>query len=1203
MLCNVAGGQEVKLDERVVYAPDVVGVERMFMIALKVPMDASDVKVTMPDGVTMFDRTPGPAKSRDGDGAEVRRFYFRASKPAKRAEIRFALPGGEVVVPVEVWSFEDLRQFRTLKGVQLPRRWPLGKRLPELKEKQTVTTPAEIEALKGNPGEGTVWLERSDDDIWAMQPDSTIPRWHWVNIQFGCPVHGAEIYKVRPYYPWIKDFSFPWRWKIKCPIGGEEYPSNDFAQGDMTSGQFPDDGIGGGFVQNGKHYGFIAEIAQAYDHQMLRVAPECAQAYLATGNVKYVHKALVAFCRLAVEYAYLATMTQHRHRNTVAQVERFGQGRFDEGPTLSRSGFTVYCIDQPGYQWRLAEAYDRIFPAIDKDPDIIPFLQKKGFDVKTHEDVRRFIEENLFAVWMQGTMDGACDSNEPFHQRGFARTAEVLNYNTTDFMDWLYEGAGKMRVFVTNTFFRDGAPYESTGGYNGMHVSALGPIIESIEHLRQLRPGLYPEGKYPPLSKSRRYRSVFDFDMDTVTIDRSYPAIGDSGSYPVYSKLPKITWQAGGAQAYEHAYRLFRDPKFAWALARNPSWQPSHNFPFTREEIEKEAAKWRDDWNDRSSLHDGYGIAILRGGPPLSPPLNKGGQGGGDKRAFWLRYGRARGHTQDDIMDIGLQGYQGVLLSHMGYPRNWGYWEYSWTSHHVARQIPFINLTAQAQLFADAGPVHIAEARAQRYIDEVDNGKGYILPPDEWQRRTIVLIDVAPDQFYCVDFYRIAGGREHWWAFHAQEGEFTTQGLTLTKQERGTLAGPDVPYGDAKWLKENGCSQGTYGWSGAMFAFAHLYNVERGKSERVWSADWKLKTGDGLHLRLTVPSAEGTEVNICDGKSPAGGSPYEMKWVMLSKRAEPTGSAGGSPSRGSYPPLKTQVLSIIEPYVNTPLIQQTTPLKLSGADESGFTAEGCVLRLADRTDTILFSAEPKVEREERAINRATTSGLRFAGRFGFYSEQNGQPLAMVLVGGTVLQKGNVGIRLDSPEYRGKITRADRSTETITVSPAPSDVTALVGATIFITNPVRRSAYRVLEAKAVPGGAELRLDLDSRIGTGRVTGVGDFRVTTPTPFPLSHFRYYHGARLVNADRTVEYRLIDVRGAALIDPSVHPDAKADKLAKEFKNETWFDVYDYGVGDEIMFPYTVSVVRTRPGVYRVNAPVAVKVTLPQGSRVENR
>src|SRR5262249_50820523 len=212
-------------------------------------------------------------------------------------------------------------------------------------------------------------------------------------------------------------------------------------------------------------------------------------------------------------------------------------------------------------------------------------------------------------------MDGACHSNEPFEQRGLARTAEVLNYaRGSEFMDWLYDGDGKMRVFVPNAYFRDGAPYESTGGYNGMHVSALGPIVESIEHLRPFRPELSREARSPSLRKSRRYRAIFDFDMETVTIDRSWPAIGDTGSHPVYQKLARITWQSGGAGAFEHAYRLFRDPKFAWALVHHPGWEPSVSFPFTRAEMEREAAKWPDDWNDRSSLHDGYGVAILRGG-------------------------------------------------------------------------------------------------------------------------------------------------------------------------------------------------------------------------------------------------------------------------------------------------------------------------------------------------------------------------------------------------------------------------------------------------------------------------------------------------------------------------------------------------------------------------------------------------------------
>ncbi|MBI3946137.1 MAG: hypothetical protein HY321_09480 [Armatimonadetes bacterium] len=1139
----------------VVYAPDVVGVDRLFMVALKVAPDAPDVGVSVPESVVLLDRTRLPTQ------ADVRRFYFRAVKPAKRAEIRFALPGGEVTVPVEIWSFEDLRRFRDLKGTPLPRRWPLGKPIPELKERQVFPTGAEAKAPTGEEKGG--WLDVPDDAIWEMQPDSAIPRWHWVNLQYGCPVHGTEIYKHRAYYPWGKDTALPYRWKIRCPVGGEEYPGNDFAAGDFTNGAFPDDGIGGGYVRDGRHYGFIAELAQAYAHQMLRVPEECAARYVASGDARYVHKALVAFCRLAVEYAYLATMTQHRHRNGVSQVERFGQGRFDEGPILRGSGLTVYAIDQPTYQMDLARAYDRIFPAIEKDAEIVPYLRKKGFDVKTHADVRRFIEENLMAVWVQAAMDGATFSNPPYPQLGLLKMAEVLNYaQGSDFMDWLYDGAGNMRIFVPNTYFRDGAPYESTGGYNGAHVAYLAPIVDAIEHLRRMRPEVYPGSKYPPLGESRRYHNVFDFAMDTVTIDRGFPNVGDTGTWPAYKKLPRITWQNGDAAAFEHAYRLLRDPKFAWALAHAPGWKPSPDFPFTREEIEEKAKEWPDDWNDRSSLHDGYGIAILRSGA------------GDDKRALWMNYGHNRNHSQDDTLDIGLQAYQGVLLSHMGYPRNWGWWEKSWSSHYVARQFPYQTMVAQCQLFADAGPVQVAEARGTS-LDE---------PEQQWQRRLLALVDVGPDAFYCVDLHRVFGGDEQWWAFHGQEGDFTTHGIPLTSQKGGTLAGPDVPYGDEKWLEASGCTHdGTYGWQGVLFPFAHLYNVERARPDGPWWADWALKNGDGLHLRLTMPAAEGVEVNLCDGTSPAGGHPYEMKWILLHNKGQA--------------PAKTQVVSLLEPYMNTPLIREARALRLSGDDE-GFAPVGCEVHLDGRTDTILASADP-------GAHRTAEGGLEFAGRFVFHSEKEGVPVAMSLVGGTLLRKGEHGVRLESPEYRAKITRIDRATETLTVSPAPPVPAALVGAYAYITSPGRRVGRKVLGVEPVPGGARLRLDLDSRIGTGRVTGVDNFAVKTDTPFILQGYRYYLGARLVNADRTAEYRITEAatQKAALIDQEAHPEATAARLAKEFPGDTWFEVYDYGVGDEVVYPHRVSVVRAEDGAYTVEATAEVTVDLPAGARVRQR
>jgi hypothetical protein len=1133
--------------DMIAYKPDVLGVDRLFVIALNVPPATPEITVEVPPQVALLDRTPLPA-----DGA-VRCYYFRTVQAGSNVTVAFAGPIPRQEVSVEIWSFEDLRAYRELKNVTLPRRWPLGEVLPELKESQTVTTEKYKEYRRGRGG-AKDYLEMSDDAIWALQPDMTIPRWHWTNVKEGCPVHGTEIYRGRAFYPWqnekgndLRSYTagVPYPWKIKCPVGGELYPSNDFAADDFTSGEFPDAGIWGGCLKDGKRYGFIAEICQSYCHQMLRVAPACADSYLATGDVRYVHKTLVALSRLAVEYAYLATMTQHRHRNSRSQVDRLGPAPFSEGPCLERAGFTVYCIDQPGYQWSIAEAYDKIWPAIDQDADIIPYLQGKGFDVATHEDVRRFIEENLMAVWMQGAMDGATASNEPFAQRGMIRMAEMLNYSRGDeFMDWLYDGPGNMRTFVTNSFFRDGAPYESTGGYNGMHVTAIGPIVESVEHLREMRPELYPDEKYPDLSKSRRYHNVFDFSMNTVTLDRTYPRVGDDGSIPVYEVRGRRTWQNGGVAAFEHAYRIFNDPKFAWALANAGGWSPSLEFPHDRETVETAAAEWPSDWNDASRLSDGYGLAMLRSGV------------GDQKRSLWMMYGRARGHVHDDIMHIGLDAFRSEILGHLGYPRNWNHWTKNWITQILARQIPFVNMTATAQTFADAGAAHVAEAYAEAFTDRVGAGLGYEVDSANWQRRMIALIDVDDQHFYCLDLYRIFGGREVWWTFHCQE-DFGVSGVDLVEQGEGTLAGPDVPYGDEDWLKANGCSRSNYGFSGNMFGFPHLYNVKKGYPASGWSADWALKNADGLHFRLHVPEPDGLEVAVCDGTSPAGGKPYEMKWVLMHRDAQE--------------PAQAQIGTLMELYRGDPVIRSVKPLELSGDDEAGFNAFACVVELADRTDTIFVSAEPDVV-------RTAPGGFEFAGRFGLYSERDGQPVNISLIGGTRLLKNGVGVRQEQAQTTATISAVDYDSQTVVLDVPPDVCEPLVGRVVHVTNDDRRVSLNVLGVTERDGRAALKLEFDPCIGIGRVTGIEPGKVLTDTRFYLRGFRYYHGARIGNEEGTVSYRIagIDDRDYVLLDAAENPDIGVDDLTRAFPADSWFGIYDYGVGDTVVWPNCASVVR---------------------------
>jgi len=168
----------------IVYQPDIVAAGRLFMTALNVPVETPKLTVTVPDCAELLDRTPLPAKT------TLRKYYFRALKPAQEAKIVFALPAGQVAATFVIWSFDDLRQFRKLKGVQLPRRWPLGEPLPELKEGQTVTTEKMKAAFKGRSPAGRQWLKLTDDQIWALQPDSI-----WQDVD---EISGYHHYQLFP---------------------------------------------------------------------------------------------------------------------------------------------------------------------------------------------------------------------------------------------------------------------------------------------------------------------------------------------------------------------------------------------------------------------------------------------------------------------------------------------------------------------------------------------------------------------------------------------------------------------------------------------------------------------------------------------------------------------------------------------------------------------------------------------------------------------------------------------------------------------------------------------------------------------------------------------------------------------------------------------------------------------------------------------
>ena len=168
----------------------------------------------------------------------------------------------------------------------------------------------------------------------------------------------------------------------------------------------------------------------------------------------------------------------------------------------------------------------------------------------------------------------------------------------------------------------------------------------------------------------------------------------------------------------------------------------------------------------------------------------------------------------------------------MGYPRNWNYWEKLWLTQILARQVPFANMTATAQLFNDAGPVHVAEALARGFTSRVEEREGIRTRSrqlaaadarvDRRRRREVLLPRSVPRR-------RRPG---NWWSFHAQEDEgFATSGIQLDRQPTGTLAGADVLYGDSEWLRKNTTYDNTYGFQGP-FSGSRISTTSTGRIRR-----------------------------------------------------------------------------------------------------------------------------------------------------------------------------------------------------------------------------------------------------------------------------------------------------------------------------------------------------------------------------------
>ncbi len=964
----------------------------------------------------------------------------------------------------------------------------------------------------------------SDEFIWLLQPTTEIPRtWNYTEHPRAiCPVHGAEVKKHGTFNPWsIDPIGHPYQ--IKCPVGGEWYPSNRYDQGDMTSGDFPDDGSG--CMYNGERYHFLIEYAHmVYGSVVVPLLKSFSEAYQLTGHTLYARKGCILMARLATQYPNYGwedtdfTDLENRYDRTYLGPYG-GTHPHYKGKT---GGLITDLIWGTFMLERLAYAYDGLYEGFD-DPEVLAFVQSKGMAVETGDELREYIENYILRSGMVALQRGMVHGNQGHHQATAMGIALVMDDygdrhpNSRDMVEYTYHGIGRSAWIMDNGLTRDGGGHESPN-YNRIKLDLI-RASRVMDEIRARHPDEFPQDRYPDIFANPKARELFNHLIDSAILDYWYPPIGDCGGLREPQRVGPQYHSLVRAQNL-FAFTKYGDPRFARALTNMEGELFSGELwePYPGQELQAALEDPRSEIRRESRLLDGYGIGILEAGEfPNS-------------RALALNYSSTIGHRQMDQMGIGLYARGVQLLQDLGYPQTWEY-RYQWDSHNMAHNTVTINearftqprfFRNAASLFASEDGVHVITAHHNPYEN---------LGCDVYER-TDIMVEVDEDRFYVVDLFSVNGGEQHdqtWLAMHVEP---EAPALDWAVQATGTLAGPDV--------EEFAAYTDRWGHGHARGDFpSFLTEIRRAPLETpaAWTWPSGLEEGDALAVHV-VPVDGPVEAILGKGRSPVW---QEGKLAYLLVRRQV--------GEGEV----TRYLTVLDPFQGEPEI---LGVRLTSTDPIVLEVER-----TDGTDEITLQIPdgPSITTAHRPL------GVRVIVREGDEVRKD-------------VRVGALG-RENLPGYaQGQIEALDYDTREITIAGDELSLEDFApGRAIRIFSEMRSSMYVVEATELRDGRVTVTLDKPALLGRFPVVSVegGRLELGVSTPFVTGHTNdetgeltdgandYYHGAWAGEGDAA---RL--VAGISHTKPPwLHLAGPADDedLARDYVDQV-VSLWYYGVGDRV-------------------------------------
>ena len=1005
--------------------------------------------------------------------------------------------------------------------------------------------------------EADSWLAKSDDWYRDNLPK---PGACFAYGFTGCPICGGD-------WGWwsAADCSFERPGTVRCS-GGHVLPDADH----------PDPGTGYVGKDGRTHYFVGSYNAWAIEKLIFGAANHLAYAYSVTGDARYAEKAARVLDRIAAIYPACDK----------------GSWDYPSNPPSGR-------LDRPWYQVsrvlvHLTDQYDQIAPetaALDA-PSVVGGLTR-----------RRNIEENMLRngaayCYEQSRKYNLLNNGNADYMRG--AMAVGLCLDIPEYVRYAVDSACGARALLDNNLDRDGKYFETSTLYADHSRELYLTFAEPLANFRGNAD--YPDG-LDLYAHPRLRRFLLLHNLSQKCCGRT-PRYGDSTPAP--GKIePKedALFDARDLRSIERLYARTRDPRerrlvgdlllavtggdveghrmraaslntvVGGGFTGDRAWLLFHagRAPGGSPDAARKALAGR---LSRTDLFGQKGVGVLR-------------RGAGDRaQALLMRFGPTLNHGHLDDLNVNFFSHGYELTYDLGYGLGTTHTQVGFARQTVAHNLVVVDEKSQMgpgtggslHLLADlpgAGATQVMEASSEASYGAL----GVAL-----YRRTVALIDG-----FLVDIFRVRGGKQHDYLFHGEGNRLSVSGVPLGPEEKGSLAGADVEWGNLQ-INDGDIAghPNKPAWNpppGNGYGF--LTRVRRAESalNAPFRAEWEI---DGrTRLRLTV-APESPEDAVLTAEAP-GIVPAQPKaaYLVVRRRGENLASA---------------YAAVAEPYAapDGPAVTGVERLAVEGDDAGEIAPVALRIVRADGSRHLIYSSGDARAR--------TASGERLAGRFVHARrDADGTLLSLEMVGGGTYAAEGWSVAMARDAWRGTISAVEDGEKGVLLLRADDGrelpaTAALTGRVVTFSNPAysRNTAYRIARVeKAGGGGGAARLFLDAPLDLGRavVNDVPDARTLT-THVPHEYTRpnkrsadtgFLQGKRLRTAAAST--RLVSVKQGV-------PVALTVEDSEGFRPGDVVRYWDVGEGDRFEVLTLVTLERTGSDRYRLAGDANEVLTEAPGS-----